>query len=228
MKRAADLFDAPAKERVRAAVAAAEQTTSCELVPVVATSSGRYDRAEDVVGLWLACGAAVVVWLLWPHAVASGDWDAPAAWVGPAALVAAIAVSFTLGAWLATRIGWLRRPFIPADQAADEVNAAARRAFFDRRVHHTGGATGVLFYVSLYEHRAAVLADRAVVEALGEGFTCEVCAVLTKGLKDGAPADALCAAIAEAARRLAPVLPRAEDDRDELSNALVLLEEPGR
>ncbi len=234
MKRAADLFDDAARERVRAAVAAAEQTTSCELVPVVATASGRYDRAEDVVGLWLACGAAIAVWLLWPHAVGAGaghragSWDAPSAWVGPTVLVLSTAAAFTLGAWLAGRIGWLRRPFVPADQAADEVNAAARRAFFDRRVHHTAGATGVLLFVSLYERRAVVLADRAVVEALGEGFTCETCAVLTAGLKRGAVADALCDAIAEAARRLAPVLPRAADDRDELSDALVLLDEPGQ
>ena len=232
MKRAADLFDEPAKKRVKAAVAAAEQTTSCELVPVVATASGRYDRAEDVVGLWCGCAAGVAVWLLWPHAVDAGDWAAPPAWVGPVVLVAATVLAFVLGAWLATKLGALRRPFIPEDQAADEVNAAARRAFFDRRVHHTAGATGVLLFVSLYERRAVVLADRAVVEALGEGFTCEVCAVLTEGLRSGdtpdAVCDALCAALAEAARRLAPVLPRVADDRDELSDALVLLEEPGR
>lgn len=233
MKRAADLFDAAARERVRAAVAAAEKSTSCELVPVVATASGRYDRAEDVVGLWLAGAAAVAVWLLWPHAEGPGEWDVPPTWLGALALLAAILVGFTLGAWLAGRFGGLRRPFVPADQAAEEVDAAARRAFFDRRVHHTAGATGVLLYVSLYERRAAVLADRAVVEALGEGFTCEVCATLTAGLRGegsagGDPADALCAAIAAAAARLAPVLPRAAEDRDELSDALVLLEEPGR
>lgn len=233
MKRASDLIDAAARERVRAAVAAAEASTACELVPVVATASGRYDRAEDVCGLWLACLAAVAVWLAWPHAAAAGDWGTPPAWAGPVVLVAAVAAAFTLGAWLASRVGWVRRPFVPADQAADEVDAAAAKAFFDRRVHHTDGATGVLLFVSLYEHRAAVLADRAVTEALGEGFACEVCAVLTAGLRGegtgtGDPADALCGAIAEAARRLAPVLPRAADDRDELPDALVLLDEPGR
>ena len=53
MKPASSLFNDQARERVNQAIAQAESKTSAEVVPVVATASGRYDRPEDIVGLWL-------------------------------------------------------------------------------------------------------------------------------------------------------------------------------
>ena len=45
-------FSDEQRRAVAQAVAEAEGKTSAEIVPVVATASGRYDRAEDIVGLW--------------------------------------------------------------------------------------------------------------------------------------------------------------------------------
>jgi uncharacterized membrane protein len=59
MRRATDLFDQQQRKQVAQAVVEAEANTSCEIVPVVATVSGRYDRPEDIIGLWLAVIAAV-------------------------------------------------------------------------------------------------------------------------------------------------------------------------
>ena len=59
MKLASQIFNDQERKRVDDAVAQAEKRTSAEIVPVVATSSGRYDRAEDIVGLFV--GLIVVV-----------------------------------------------------------------------------------------------------------------------------------------------------------------------
>ena len=75
MQRAANLFSEEQRKQVEQAVIDAEAKTSAEIVPVVATASGRYDRAEDIIGLWLATIAAVAVWLLFPRkAIESGSW----------------------------------------------------------------------------------------------------------------------------------------------------------
>ena len=58
MQQASTLFNEEQQQQVERAVQAAEGLTSCEVVPVVATASGRYDRPEDIVGLWLATLAA--------------------------------------------------------------------------------------------------------------------------------------------------------------------------
>ena len=225
MQRASTLFSADQRQRIQETVAQAEANTSCEIVPVVATASGRYDRAEDVLGLWLATIAAILVWTLYPRAAEeTGDWAGMSFDTGLVALVASIVVAFLVGAVLGSQIGWLRRLFTPSDQMKDEVAARARQAFFDRRVHHTSGATGLLIYVSLFEHRAAILADQEVLEKLGQAKLDELCNQLTGALHDRHPTEAICAVIESAGQQLGGVLPRAEGAANELPDALVLID----
>lgn len=225
MKIASQHFDDKQRRQIATAVAAAERHTSAEIVPCVSTASGRYDRAEDVVGLWLAMIGLVAACLVWrPNAGETGSWDAPEPWVFPAVLVMVSVLGFIVGAIVASRVAWLRRLFTPVRQMRDEVARRASAAFFDRRAHHTAGATGVLLFVSLYERQAVVLADQAIVDKLGPNALQDVCNTLTASLHHSHPTDALCQAIAAVGEKLGPVLPRAADDVNELSDALVTLD----
>ena len=207
-------------------MAEAESKTSAEILPVVATASGRYDRSEDIVGLWLAMIGLIVTWVLLPTAHAeSGSWDGTPRWVGLLAMVVVAVAGFVLGAVIAGRVCWLRRLFTPRQQLRDEVAARARAVFFDGRVHHTAGATGLLVYVSLYEHMAALLADQNVLDKLGQDAVDELCGALTASLHETHPAEAICRTVTAVGERLAPVLPRADDDVNELPNALVTLDD---
>lgn len=212
------------RTRVEAAVAAAEAKTRCEIVPAVATESGRYDRAEDIVGLWLGSLSAVLVWALLPRQPAVGDWSGLPPWGEAGVLIGAIIVGFLVGVVVANRVSTLRRLFIPKRQMEEDVNDRARQLFFDSRVHHTAGASGILIFVSLFEHMTVVLGDRTVVERLGEPFLTELCRRLTTEIRRGDPAEALCQAIHAAADRLGPEMPRESDDVNELPNALVLID----
>ncbi|PQO35830.1 hypothetical protein C5Y96_09280 [Blastopirellula marina] len=225
MQRASNLFSADQRQQIEQAVAQAEATTSCEIVPVVATASGRYDRAEDILGLWLATISAIVVWTLYPRtAPEHGDWSGMTLESGLLVLVASIVVAFLAGGILGGQISWLRRLFTPSDQMKDEVATRSRQAFFDRRVHHTSGATGLLIYVSLFEHRAAILADQVVLEKLGQAKLDELCQQLTDGLHQGHPTQAICTVIQAAGQQLAQVLPRTEGAANQLPDALVLID----
>lgn len=225
MQRASNLFSADQRQKIEETVAQAEANTSCEIVPVVATASGRYDRAEDVLGLWLATIAAIVVWTLYPRTPhETGDWSGIAFDAGLLALVASMVVAFLVGGTLGSQISWLRRLFTPLDQMKDEVAARARQTFFDRRVHHTSSASGLLVYVSLFEHRAAILADQVVLEKLGQDKLDALCQQLTEGLHQGHPTQAICAVIESAGQQLAQVLPRTDGTANELPDALVLID----
>lgn len=225
MKRASQWFSAEQRAKVAATVAEGEARTSAEIVPVVATESGRYDRPEDLVGLGTALVAVAAVWALWPReALDPGSWGGPPALFELAALGGAILVGFVAGAAIAGRVGWLRQLVTPRAQMREEVERRSRQVFHDGRVHHTAGRSGVLLYVSLFERMAAVVADQATTEALGPDTLEALCARLTEELRRGDVAEALCVSIRETAGRLAPVLPRKDDDVNELSDALVLLD----
>ena len=84
MQRASELFTDKQKTRIRDAVASAEAGTSAEVVPVVATASGRYDRPEDVVGLWLGLVCLGLAWWLLPEARAqAGSCSKPSGVASP-------------------------------------------------------------------------------------------------------------------------------------------------
>ena len=51
MKKASQHFTEEEKKKISQAVKDAESKTAAEIIPVAATSSGRYDRAEDIIGL---------------------------------------------------------------------------------------------------------------------------------------------------------------------------------
>ena len=227
MRRASKLFREEQRGKIHRAVVNAEAKTSCEIVPVVATASGRYDRAEDLVGVFLAVAAAIAVWLWFPRQAAeSGSWGEVDAslFVQLLALAGSIVVAFVVGALAGSWIGSLRRLFIPRRQMLDEVAARSREIFFDQRVHHTQGAAGLLIYVSLFEHVAMVLGDQAILDKMGQPFLDRLCQQLTEAIRHGDVTDAICQTITQAAQELQEPLPRTRDDSDELDNVLVLID----
>ncbi len=133
-------------------------------------------------------------------------------------------IAFFVGATIGSRVGWLRRLFAPQSEMRDDVAARSREVFFDNRVHHTGGGTGMLIYVSLFERMAAIIADQQIVDQLRQSGLDELCAELTGLLHVGHPADALCQVVATAGDRLADVLPCTSTDVNELADALVTID----
>ncbi|MED6298965.1 MAG: hypothetical protein VX860_02640, partial [Verrucomicrobiota bacterium] len=108
MKKASQYFSEEEKKKIADAVLKAESLTSAEIVPVAATCSGRYDRAEDIIGVFFGIIAMIVVWGITPHSDAetAGSWGN-----APVALFLALSVigGFIIGAVIGSRIGWLRK-----------------------------------------------------------------------------------------------------------------------
>lgn len=226
MMRASQQFNEEQRQRVNRAIAQAEAHTAAEIVPVVAAASGRYERSEDIVGLWTGVLVMVVVWAALPDPVrTAGAWDG----ITPGGklfwMILALVGGFLAGTTVAGYQWPLRWWFTPHAQMADEVAQRARQAFYDATVHHTGGGTGLLIYISLFERRAAVLADRAIIERVSQATLDKLCDELTTCLHSGDLTEALCTTIADAGETLARALPRQADTVNELPDTLVLLDE---
>lgn len=223
MKRASKLFSEFERTRIEQAVTDAEANTDAEIVPAIATSSGGYDRAEDVFGLWVGLFTMGVTWFILRRIEGNEtQWGAPWTRYELPVLVAAVVAGFILGAILATYIPWLRRAFTPRKEMRDAVNRAAAQVFFDGRIHHTKSATGLLIYLSLYEHTATIRADQKALDSLGQESIDEICANLIKGIQSGDPATALCDVIADVGGRLAELLPKTDGNANELGRKSVV------
>ena len=208
------------------AVRAAESGTAAELVPVVATASGRYDRAEDIVGLLCALTAVSLAWTLFQGtAPAQGAWASGYRATFPLwAVLGVFLAGFWAGTLAATVFPALRRPFVSAREMDEEVERAAQAAFQRLRVSQTRGGTGLLIYVSLFERRVRLLGDAAVQKALSPLEWDQVRDLLLEGIRGQRPGQGLCAALARSGELLSRSFPRPSDDTDELPNDLHIID----
>lgn len=225
MKKASKLFSDRDKQRIEQAVADAETKTAAEIVPAVASESGRYDRAEDIAGVWLSIIFMAITWVvLRTQSAETAQWGSTWTRFELPFLILAVIAGYAIGMLVATYSWTLRRLFTPKKHMTAEVEMRAGQVFFDRRVHHTEGGTGLLIYVSLFECIATVRADQTALDKLGQSALDELCAKLVEGIKGGDLATALCDVIEDAGKRLESVLPRTDDKPNEIENALVILD----
>lgn len=197
-----DFFGDEAKRAAAASVRQVEAQTSAEVVVAVRKRSGQYGVLAYHFGAGLA--ALVVLYALVAPEVYS---------LGAIALDGLLA--FALGALIAANFDTLPRLLSRRTTLTENVNRAARAAFFDLGISRTSGRSGILVYVSLFERRCAVLPDIGIDPArLEPGWL-----AASRGLEQAVKRRDL-PAFREALESLAPALgrayPRSEDDVNEL------------
>ncbi len=201
-----ELLNSAAQERIAGAVAAAEQTTSGEIVVTVVPESDPYPRAELFAALAVAIPAALLITL------ASGS-ESLFRFL-PVAVVATV-----VGVGIVRRLPLLKRPFVSPWIRNAEVRQRAVQAFFDHRLYQTRDATGVLLFLSLLERRVELLADRGIDERVPAGSWDGIVAQLTAALRRGAVVDGTVAAVEQIGAILAAHAPPRDDDTNELPDA---------
>ncbi|HZE95410.1 MAG TPA: hypothetical protein VE981_00125 [Planctomycetota bacterium] len=222
---ASQLFTAEDRKAISAAVAEAEKKTSAEIVPVVATTSDRYERAEDLIGLFTAMTAVAATWTQFQRLKPPSGWDGDPELVLHLPIVLAIfAAGWALGMLLAKSVPWVKRLAIPRKVMIARVLIAAHHSFDSLHVRSTSGATGVVIYVSLFERRVCVWADQAVSAKIPESEWKDATGILVRSLGAGTPRDGFVEAIRKLGDVLARHFPVQPKDVNELSNELRILD----
>ena len=197
---------------VNHAIDAAAGKTSAKIVPVVATCSGRYDRAEDMVGLWAAALGLALTWALLSRAPIGQEF-AHAGKISAVALLPVLGVvvlGFGAGAVLAMKIGWLRRLFVPRGKVDETITSRAKQILGDYYLlgqKETRAAGLFVIYVSLYERAAVILTDQTLQDKLGADESESLRCRIVEGLHQHRLASALCASIEQAAELIAAYCP---------------------
>ena len=193
--------------RIADAVGRAEETTSAEIVVLVAARAGRY-RSGTLLAALLA-GLA----LPWPL-IAATAWSAAGIALAQACIVLAI-----LGLGLDDR---LRLALTPARIRRAQAREAAHRAFRARGLARTRGRSGLLIHLCLAERHAEIVADTGILAKVGPERWNAALALLFAGLARGETEAGLVAAVEAIGRILAEVLPAGPGDTDELPNRVIV------
>ena len=225
MKRASKLLSESDRKKISEAVANAEKTTSGEIVTAIATSSGRYDRAEDIFGLLFGLAALGLCWVFFQGVVTEeGAWGGVGIALGLIPCIAMVVVGFALGSALATYFPVLRLPFILKAEMSEEVARRAHEVFARERVRGTAGGTGILIYLSLYERVVYILPDDAVFEKVDPLAWDAVRDLVINGIVEKRLADGLVKATAKCGELLSENFPIQPGDENELTNELRIID----
>ena len=185
-----------------------EKKTSGEIVPVIASSSYDYPRAAHLGGLLLGILAAVCIAML------LGREDM---WV----FLALFLGSYFLFSRLLNAIPELKMPFISKREKREEVEEAALTSFHINGLHRTRDLTGIIIYVSVYEHMVQIMADKGINDKVDPAVWDDVIAEITKGIKAGKPGEALCEGVKRCGELITEHFPIKHDDTDELPNLII-------
>ena len=110
----------------------------------------------------------------------------------------------------------MSRWMTPARVLAERVQSAAHRMFFDKGVRHTRDRIGILVFLSLTERRAVIIADSGVQDAVPLGPWNQAVAEISAAMQEGRSGTEIAKRIANLGDILSQVLPRGEDDENEL------------
>ena len=208
------LFTDAERERIRQAVGQAETRTAGEIVPFVVRRSGDYE-----VAVWRAASAGALLAGIVALAVAWGYDGWGWGWLYTAWALALVMTLGGIAGALASLIEPVRRLFAGPGHLDEQVHRRAALAFVEEEVFDTRDRTGILLFVSLFEHRIEVVGDAGINAKVEPGEWDEVVALIRDGIRARSLADGLVAAV----ERCGDLLHRSgvevrPDDTDELAD----------
>ena len=191
-----------------------EKRTAAEIVCMIVSSSYHYAMA-NVLG---ATAFALPLALLATHFL--GGW----LWIGTQNMwlfLGLFAIFFALLHWIVGRCPTLKRLFISQREINEEVEEAAVTGFFRQGLYRTRDANGVLLFISVFEHKVWLLADKGIDDKVSQKEWNHLVGCITRGIRKGQSADAICKAIQEIGDLLQTHFPIKPGDTDELKNLVI-------
>ncbi len=206
------LFSDEDLKTIRLATERAESRTSGEVVSYCVTRCDEYPEAT-----LKACGLGAAIAVL-----AATCWHAWAGFWGTDLL-------FILAPpWIGAVIGWLlarssavRRFLVNGELMERRVRLRAESAFLEEEIFKTRDRTGVLLFLSVFEHKVVVLADEGINALVEPSEWKGISDALAQGIREGRAAQALVQAIEACGKLLEHRrVERREDDVNELGDDL--------
>ncbi len=153
-------FSAQDLDRIKAAVKQSEEQISGEIVPVFVERSGYYTIANyrgALVFAALAFLAIIGIDRYIPDRFASTF-----AIYDPLIIFLIIIMAGMIGALATHNIGPLKRLMLSQTHMDQATRKRAENAFLQEEVFNTRHRTGIMIFVSFFEHEVMVMADRGI------------------------------------------------------------------
>lgn len=175
-------------QRIKDAVRNAEEKISGEIVPVIVERSGNYSIA-NYKGALLGAALAFVIMVLLDRFII--EQATHTLYYDPIFLFLVVVLAGVLGAIIPNFSDPLKR-FLVAKQYQDLVTRqSAENAFLEEEVFNTRQRTGIMIFVSFFEHEVIVMADKGISSVVDQAQWDKLVQDIITNIKNGKIVEAL-------------------------------------
>ena len=199
---------------VTEAVQEAEKRTSGEIVPMIVSSSYDYPTAKLITALLFSLPFA----LLLPHLLDDYIWIEP---TNVYLFLCLLLPLFFISSYIVAIFPSLARVFISQEEMDIEVEEEAMKSFFTEKLYATRDANGILLFISIFEKKVWILADRNIQDKIPQQSWDALVSELTAKISSKDRCAALCSTITQMGDLLEQHFPWKRDDTDELHNLII-------
>lgn len=147
--------------QIKAAVREAESKISGEIVPVFVEKSGFYTLANYRGAMVLATFTFALIVFFDRYVVSLAVHD-------PLVIFALVIAGGAIGAMLAHYIWPIKYALLSQFHLDQSTRKRAESAFLEEEVFNTRHRTGIMIFVSFFEHEVIVMADRGISKVVGQ------------------------------------------------------------
>lgn len=201
-------FEKKDLDRIYREISKAEDKTSAEIVVVMSEKSDEYTYVPLLWGALLAFFVPLPLFYF-------------SKLTGPEIYIIQLCVFCVLAILLS--FPFIIMHVVPESLKKKRCHRRAMEQFLTQNLHTTKGRTGVLIYVSEFEHYCEIIADQGIYEKFDKDHWQDEVDNLTRHIARGKIVDGFVGAIRSCGRDLAKHYPAGSENPNELPNHLILL-----
>jgi putative membrane protein len=182
-----DKFNDSDLQRIKQAVKEAEDKISGEIVPVIVERSGNYTIALYKSALVFAV-IAFVFMIIFDRYITDGS---NTLYYDPVFIFSVVVSAGLLGTLLAMISDGFKRMFITRRHFEECTRIGAEAAFLEEEVFNTRHRTGIMIFISFFEHKVIVMADRGISKVVEQREWDALVSNLVSLIRQGKPVDGI-------------------------------------
>jgi putative membrane protein len=205
-------------QRIKTAVSKAEDKISGEIVPVIVERSSEYSIANYKAGIIVAALTFLMMVLLDRYIL---DEATNTLFYDPAFIFVVVVLGGVIGAALPHFFDSVKRLLVSRSYLDLMTRQSAENAFLEEEVFNTRQRTGIMIFVSFFEHEVIVMADQGISKVVEQKQWDQIVQEIIKNIRSGKIVEALEGGIQKCGDILLEKgFLKTDDDTNELHNEL--------
>ena len=175
-------------QRIKTAVTKAEEKISGEIVPVIVERSSDYTIANYKASLIVAALTFLLMVLLDRYIL---DEAMNTLFYDPAFIFVVVVLGGVIGAALPHFFDSVKRMLVSQSYQDLMTKQSAENAFLEEEVFNTRQRTGIMIFVSFFEHEVIVMADQGISKVVEQKQWDQIVQEIIKNIRSGKIVEAL-------------------------------------